>query len=254
MGITENKIPILEEMSVATTEIPVQEEIVDAVMKKKKNVAISGKYIRNHTPSRLSWCVRMAFYYIMGFEFEQIVGEDFYSKYNMFRGNALHNAFERIYPWSELPLKLPVTITNGKEVIVSGRLDLYRPNDATVIDLKTTKYVKWQQKSGFLPRAKDINQLQIYSVLYKPILPIKKLELIYADMADIISFDVPIAVNAEKWLINRLDIIDNAVDSTITPIGEVSKLCDYCPYQTRCHGEPGGITTSPKSHPKEEKL
>ena len=249
--MTENKIPSLEEMSVKTSEIPIQEEIVNAVMKKKR-VPVGEASGRNHTPSRLSWCIRMAYYWIMGFELEEIVGEDFYSKYNMFRGNALHNAFERIYPWSELPLKRPITITNGKEVIVSGRLDLYRPNDATVIDLKTTKYVKWQQKSGFLPRAKDINQLQIYSVLYKPILPIKKLELVYADMADIISFDVPIAPNAEKWLIHRLDVIDAAADTGIIPIGEVSKLCDYCPYQTRCHGEPGGITTSPKSHPREK--
>ena len=170
-------IPV-EKISVKTSEIPIQEEIVNAVMKKRNVVATTtgtgGTHVRNHTPSRLSWCTRMAYYWIMGFELEQVDNEDFFSKYNLFRGNALHNAFERIYPWSELPLKRSITISNGKDVIVSGRLDLYRPHDATCIDLKTTKYVKWQQKSGFLPRLKDITQLQIYSVLYDQILPIKK--------------------------------------------------------------------------------
>ena len=71
-------IPV-EKISVKTSEIPIQEEIVNAVMKKRNLVATTtgtgGTHVRNHTPSRLSWCTRMAYYWIMGFELEEVDNE-----------------------------------------------------------------------------------------------------------------------------------------------------------------------------------
>ena len=251
--MTNPQLDSFETIDVVCTEAPIPDEIVSAVTKtSRKSTQKPTPRPRNHTPTRLSWCLRMAYYWMMNFPMEQLDSEDFSSAFNLFRGNALHDAFAKIYPWHELPLKAPIPIGSGKSVTVSGRLDLYRPSDATILDLKTSKYVAWQKKSGFLPRLKDIQQLQIYSVMYGPVLPVKKLQLIYADMADVICYDVPVAPNAESWLIQRLQIVESSIVTSVAPSGEVSKMCDFCPFQTRCKGELGGITTLPKSHPIEE--
>ena len=40
----------------------------------------------------------------------------------------------------------------GKIAMLAGRLDMYDWKTKTIIDLKTTKFVRWQIKQGFLPK------------------------------------------------------------------------------------------------------
>ena len=239
----------------ACTEAPIPVEIAAAVEKKiswfkssKRNAELEIAY----TPSYLSWCQRLQYYIKKAYPRETLDSElddPFASGFSLFRGDALHAAFGRIYRWSELPLKQRFKI-NTKDVLISGRLDLYQPDRKEILDLKTTKFLGWQKKSNFIPRLKDIRQLQIYQVLYgdwAKIIPVEKLTLIYMDMKDLISFDIPVMAEAKQWLKDRIQLIENSLDDDIPPSGETNKLCDYCPMQSRCAKDPGGITTKPKS-------
>jgi len=242
------------------TEVPIPAEIVKHISKQIAKIKSSASNyadrtsnkVPHYTPTYLSWCSRLQYYILMQFEKELLEADDeFSSGFSMFRGTALHNAFSRIYRWSELPLKLQFPISEAKTVTISGRLDMYQPYDAEILDLKTTKFLGWQKKSSFVPRTKDVRQVQIYEVLYSKILPVKKLTLIYADMAELVAFNVPfMPVEIRYWLKNRITDIENSIETKTPPPGEVTKLCDYCPFQTRCHGDKGGIITKPKSHPE----
>ena len=241
------------------SEVPIPAEIVTYVSKQvtrlksptNAHTDITSNKIPHYTPTYLSWCMRLQYYILMQYQKELLdVDDEFASGFNLFRGNALHDAFGRIYRWSEMPLKFEFPISETKTVTISGRLDMYQPNNAEIIDLKTTKFLGWQKKSSFVPRTKDVRQVQIYEIIYSNILPVKKLTLLYADMSELVAFNVPILKETRPWLKERILKIENSIETKMPPPGEVTKLCDYCPFQTRCHGDKGGIITKPKSHPE----
>ena len=241
------------------SEVPIPAEIVKHISKQVAKIKsptssyadITRNKVPHYTPTYLSWCSRLQYYILMQFQKELLEADDeFASGFNLFRGNALHDAFGRIYKWSEMPLKFEFPISETKTVTISGRLDMYQPYSAEILDLKTTKFLGWQKKSSFVPRTKDVRQAQIYEIIYSKILPVKKLTLLYADMSELVAFNVPILKETRSWLKERIIKIETAMETKMPPPGEVSKLCDYCSFQTRCHGDKGGIITKPKSHPE----
>lgn len=240
-------------------EIPIPAQIVTHISKQVARIkSPTNRYanstrnkIPHYTPTALSWCSREQFYILMQHQKEVLDADDaFASGFQLFRGNALHDAFARIYRWSELPFKFEFPISETKAVTISSRLDMYEPYREEILDLKTTKFLGWQKKSSFVPRIKDVRQLQIYEILYSKILPVKKLTLLYADMSELVAFNVPILKETQSWLKERIIKIETAIETKTPPPGEVTKLCDYCPFQTRCHADKGGIITKPKSHPE----
>ena len=247
------------ELSATCTEIPTPAAIVTAVERLvtrfkpfTTSTDVTSSRAPNYTPTYTAWCSRLQYYILMQYQKEKLDADDgFSSGFNLFRGNALHDAFARIYRWSELPLKINFPLSHGRSVIISGRLDMYEPTTAEILDLKTTKYLGWQKKSNFVPRLKDLRQLAIYEIMYRKILPVKKLTILYADMADIVAFDLPIPRDTEKWLTDRIEVIEYSRETKIPPPGEVTKLCDYCPFQNRCHNDGGGIVSEPKSKPED---
>ena len=64
---------------------------------------------------------------------------------------------------------------------------MYDWKTATIIDLKTTRYVKWQIKQGFIPKPEHIMQLQCYNTMFSKIIPVKNLNILYVDMSDIVA-------------------------------------------------------------------
>ena len=239
-------------------EIPIPVDIVSHVSKLVTRMRSNKKESKqvNYTPTNLAFCVRLQYYALQMYPKERLDSDDeFSSGWNLFRGSAIHYSLGRIFKgWNELPLKIDFPISDTKSVIISGRLDCYKVEGGEILDLKTTRYLKWQKSQKFVPRQKDINQLRIYSVLYRDILPIKKLSLLYADMADLVAFDIPILQETESWLRNRILEIEDGRKAKVPPTGEVSALCAFCPYQTRCYSDGKGITTNPKSHPVEVDL
>ena len=93
--------------------------------------------------------------------------------------------------------------------------------------------------------------MQIYYAIYSDeILPVEKLTLVYVDMKDIVAFNVPIMADAKNWLRNRIQMIEKSIDEKTVVKAEVSKMCDFCPHQTRCYNDGNGLITKPKSQPK----
>jgi CRISPR/Cas system-associated exonuclease Cas4 (RecB family) len=247
-----------DELAENFREVPPPPDVVTYVSRIANRVkSQKDPKLTHYTPTYLSWCARLQFYILMMYPKEKLESDDeFSSGWNLFRGDALHHALARIYKWNELPLKAQFPIGDGKSVTISGRLDCYQQDEAEILDLKSTKYLSWQKKSNFLPRRKDVNQVRIYQLLYRDIMPVKKLTLLYADMAELTTYDIPILKETETWLRNRIIEIENAMQSQIPPTAdgktENAALCSYCAYQTRCHDDPGGITGKPKSHPVED--
>lgn len=116
----------------------------------------------------------------------------------------------------------------------------------TIIDLKTTKYVKWQIKNKFIPKLEHILQLQCYDTMFSNIIPVKYLNILYVDMNDIIAFKVP-RKNISNWIKSKIEYLDNFVINKITPPGQVTSLCKYCKYQSKCYNDGNGLISKPRS-------
>lgn len=72
-----------------------------------------------------------------------------------------------------------VPLKDVKVATIAGRLDMYDWKTATIIDLKTTKIVKWQIKQGFIPRAEHILQLQGYGTMFSKVFQVENLNIIW---------------------------------------------------------------------------
>lgn len=118
----------------------------------------------------------------------------------------------------------------------------------TIIDLKTTKFVRWQIKQGFLPKPEHILQLQCYNTMFSEYMPVENLNIVYADMSDIVTYKVQ-KHDLTDWIKTRIQKIESAKTKNI-PIGEVSGLCKYCRYQTRCSEDGNGLADKPLPTPK----
>ena len=67
-------------------------------------------------------------------------------------------------------------------------------------------------------------------------IPVENLSIIYADMNDIITYNVQ-KRDLSEWIKKRIhEIEDSLLDESI-PNGEISGLCKYCRYQSRCHND-----------------
>jgi len=197
-------------------------------------------------------CQRKAFYKELGIEEEELLRDaTVESMWASVRGDFLHE-ITKAYKWRELDIEHFVTLRDGRVATVAGRLDMYDWKTNTVIDLKTTKFVKWQIKSGFLPKPEHILQVQCYSTMFPKIMPVQNLTLVYADMNDLVAFKVQ-PRDLTEWIAKRVQEIEDAKASQVTPKGEVTGLCQFCPYQTKCSNDGKGLTEKPLSIPKNMK-
>ncbi len=52
------------------------------------------------------------------------------------------------------------------------------------------------------------------------------------------------------WIKTRVTEIEEALSDKTIPAGQVSGLCQFCRYQTRCYNDGDGLTSKPMSVPK----
>jgi CRISPR/Cas system-associated exonuclease Cas4 (RecB family) len=140
-------------------------------------------------------------------------------------------------------------LKDGRVATLAGRLDMYDWKTATIIDLKTTRYVKWQIKQGFIPKAEHILQLQCYNTMFSKIIPIKNLNILYVDMSDIVAYKIQ-RKDLTEWMVTRIQELEDSLTDKEAPRGEVSGLCKYCRFQTRCHNDGNGLISKPLSIPR----
>jgi CRISPR/Cas system-associated exonuclease Cas4 (RecB family) len=119
-------------------------------------------------------------------------------------------------------------------VTVVGHADAYDPESATVYDVKTSRFIKWQEEKGFIPRENHIAQVQsYYTLLSLYAVPVNRLVLVYLDDTSIITKEVLLG-NRKEWIIRRATILHQALSQSRIPEPERDTWCKYCPFSQIC--------------------
>ena len=230
-----------------TEEIDTPQGIVNFL--EKRNGLSKFNYKSRYSVTELVGCQRKSLYKQQGIPQEELLADTtLESMWATVRGDLLHN-MTYAYKWREMDMEYYVPLDNGKIATLAGRLDMYDWKTKTIIDLKTTKFVRWQIKQGFLPKPEHILQLQRYDTMFSEYMPVENLNIVYADMSDIVTYKVQ-KRDLSEWIKTRVQEIENAKNGETIPNGEVSGLCKYCKYQTTCSEAGNGLTEKPLSTPK----
>ena len=125
------------------------------------------------------------------------------------RGSLLHYLV-RSLGWSELRTKMTFEL-DGQTISVVGYIDAYDPETATIYDLKTTRFVKWQLEKRLIPKENHVAQVQSYYTLLSEYgIPVNRLVLVYVDDKDIVPLQVPLG-NRREWMIRRATLLHKAL-------------------------------------------
>ena len=237
----------VEQVPSLTEEIDTPEGIVNFLQ--KKNGLYSKDYASRYSVTELVGCHRKSLYKQLGVSQEELLGDTtLEGMWATVRGDFLHQ-MTYAYKWREMDMEYYIPLKDKKIATLAGRLDMYDWKTKTIIDLKTTKFVRWQIKQGFLPKPEHILQLQCYDTMFSGYMPVENLNIVYADMSDIVTYKVQ-KRDLSDWIKTRIQEIESAKTEKIIPSGEVSGLCKYCKYQTRCSEDRNGLTDKPLSTPK----
>jgi len=216
---------------------------------KKRNGTMTPAFKSRYWISDIVACQRKTYYKELGIENEELLSAATVEKmWDSVRGDLLHK-ITYAYKWREMDTEYNILLKDGRTAVLVGRLDMYDWRTKTVIDLKTTKFIKWQIKQGFLPKLEHILQVQCYNTVFSNILPIDNLNIVYADTSDIIAYKIQ-KRDLTEWIKRRIKDIEDSVFENKAPIGEVSGLCKYCRFQTKCYNDRNGLTDKPLSRPK----
>ena len=213
----------------------------------KRNGIYNFDFKNRYSVTDLVNCQRKSYYKQLGIKEEELLS-DVSGMWITVRGTLLHE-MTHAYKWRELDMEYKVPLDDGREATVAGRLDMYDWKTKTIIDLKTTKSVRWQIKNGYIPKLEHILQVQCYYTMFSDVIPVENLNLVYADMQDIVTYRVK-KNDLSEWIKTRISGIENSLVRKSTPNGETSGLCQFCKYQSRCFSDGNGVEHKPLSTPK----
>lgn len=166
------------------------------------------------------------------FERTSSTEESVESAWSKLRGSLLHYVGKSL-GWNELRVKMTFEDL-GQPIIIIGYIDAYEPETATIFDVKTTRFVKWQDEKGFIPRDSHTLQVQCYyTLLCLYGIPVKRLVLVYVDDKTIVAKQVSL-VDRRDWIIDRAKLLHNAFKGSQLPYAEVSSSCSYCLFVSLC--------------------
>lgn len=188
-----------------------------------------------YSVTELIKCPRETFYKKTGQKPEETLGESIQGMWSSLRGNFLHQ-LTNAYSWNELETEYKVQLDDNKSATLVGRLDMYDEKTKTVLDLKTTNNVLWQVKHQMIPKPEHILQVQCYYTMFSKIIPIEHLNLIYADMSEIVVFDVFLK-DRTKWIANRIEILETDLENGIVPMAQENSNCKFCKFQSACQSQ-----------------
>ncbi len=213
----------------------------------KRNGIYNFDFKNRYSVTDLVNCQRKSYYKQLGIKEEELLS-DVSGMWITVRGNLLHE-MTHAYKWRELDMEYKVPLDDGREATVAGRLDMYDWKTKTIIDLKTTKSVRWQIKNGYIPKLEHILQVQCYYTMFSDVIPVENLNLVYADMQDIVTYRVK-KNDLSEWIKTRIRDIENSLVRKSAPNGETSGLCQFCKYQSRCFSDGNGVEHKPLSTPR----
>ena len=147
-------------------------------------------------------------------------------------GKSVHAFFLDKFDVKEKKVKLEFQI--GEEnIIIVGKFDAYDFETKTLIDLKTVN----DATKNYLPKIKDIYQLQYFWTLVDKTLPamkIEKLQIVYVDRNGNHKVVTIYKENRLEELKNRSKILHLALKNRIPPHEEETYYCNYCPFNQKC--------------------
>ncbi len=156
--------------------------------------------------------------------------------YRCKRGGIFENMADKSH-WKELDGSLKYNV-DGEEVKLSARLDAYDPDTGTIIELKSVEFwtkkpdtgQMWRKK---LPRDKDVLQVQGYGAVFKQIVPVRALRILYFDMNEFQQCAVPL-VDRTNWLQERAFALHRAIRDSKPPVEERCFECKFCEHSKNC--------------------
>jgi len=179
----------------------------------------------------LTGCLTKAY-----FERTTPTNEAFSSAWAKLRGTMIHYMV-RSLGWSELAVKTKFEL-DGETITITGHVDAFEPETATVYDLKTTRFAKWQADKGHIPRDSHIAQVQCYATMLEQYgISVNRLVLVYADDKELIPKEAPLG-NRRQWMIERATILHRALKASKLPPPEAGSSCKYCPFDEQCPRTP----------------
>ena len=239
----EKRIEVREQ----TNEIDTPKGIVDFL--EKRNGIFNFDFKNRYSVTELVNCQRKSYYKQLGVEQEELLADVTVERmWTTVRGDFLHQ-MTNAYKWREMDMEYKVILDDGRKATLAGRLDMYDWKTKTVMDLKTTNDVKWQIKHGLIPKLEHILQVQCYDTMFSSVIPIENLNIVYADMKDIATYNVK-KNDMSDWIKTRIKNIEDSIIKKSIPNGETSGLCQFCKYQTKCLNDGNGIKQNPLSTPK----
>ena len=166
------------------------------------------------------------------FERTSPVNEPVGSAWAKLRGTLLHYMV-RSLGWSELRVKMSFRLAD-ETITIIGYVDAFDPETATVYDLKTTRFARWQAEKGHIPRQNHIAQVQCYATLFGEYgIAVNRLVLVYVDDKEIIPKEVTLG-NRKEWMIQRATMLHKSLEESVLPKPEVSGSCKYCSFVNQC--------------------
>lgn len=177
--------------------------------------------------STLTNCLAKAY-----FERTSPTDESLDSAWAKLRGTMLHYIV-RSLGWSELAVKMQFEL-DGENITITGHVDAFEPENASLYELKTSRFVKWQAEKGFIPRENHIAQVQCYATLLGFYgVAVNRLVLIYADDKEIVPKEIPLG-NRKQWMIERATKLHRSFKESVAPKAEIGSSCKYCPFVNQC--------------------
>ena len=185
----------------------------------KRNGIHNFDFNNRYSVTELIHCQRKSYYKQLGVKQEELL-TDVTGMWTTVRGDFLHQ-MTNAYKWREMDMEYKVIL-----------------ND-----------VKWQIKHRFIPKLEHIIQVQCYDTMFSSVIPIENLNIVYADMKDIVTYNVK-KNDMSDWIKTRIKNIEDSIIKKSIPNGETSGLCQFCKYQTKCLNDGNGIKQNPLSTPK----
>ena len=159
------------------TDIPIG--LIQYIEKRtQKSLTPIHRFQNRYSVTDIVKCKRKNYYKTIGTKEEIIIDDSVIETMcDTVRGELLHQ-ITYAYKWRELDTEYEICL-NNKTITIAARLNIYNWKTSTIIDLKTTKFLKWQIKNTFVPKSAHILPLQCYYTIFSKIIPIKNLTIGY---------------------------------------------------------------------------
>jgi CRISPR/Cas system-associated exonuclease Cas4 (RecB family) len=130
--------------------------------------------------------------------------------------------------WNELDGSVEYQI-DGEPIKLTARLDCYDPEKREIIEVKTKRYIDGPN----LPYTSDRMQVQCYASIFKSILPISSLSILYLDFDHFRRIHLDIS-DISTWMQERTTKLHKHIRDSKIPNDEPSWECKDCTHKESC--------------------